>query len=214
MNIIYSSYLYICIRSCKDSLYANFFPLCGNEQFNTHTPSFRRPVFAGPGRGQIVDRKRRYMHDCIIIIYILYCYRYSRMECECLSSSVFCSLNPFRVHPFYIETRSRCVTSTLADVLKTPRWAARNILYSTRKIDTEAKEKKKGFLCTYIVTDGLLFGSLYPYYFPQVIISYCACVCSAAATSTTKTKCRYGILFFDPRGCLQRKGVCDIRIYV
>jgi len=133
----------------------------------------RRPVFVGLGHGKIGNRKRRNTYTRIIIICLLYCYRSSRVECECLFSSAFCSLNPFRVHPFWPENRSRCVIPTLADVLKTPhRRVANNILYSTRKIDIKAKQNKRVFkhIYIYIVTGEPLFGSLYPYYFPQVII--------------------------------------------
>lgn len=137
----------------------------------------------------------------------------------CLSSSAFCSLNPFRVHPFRVENQSRCVSPRHLQMssrhLVGPQTTS-YIQYPQNRY-REAKEKKKGFLCIcilYIVTGGPLFGSLYPYYFPRVII-YIVHVC---VRRRRRRRLRRSIgteyCFFDPRGCLQRKGVCDIRIYM
>lgn len=119
----------------------------------------------------------------------------------CLSSSAFCSLNPFRVHPFRVENQSRCVSPRHLQMssrhLVGPQTTS-YIQYPQNRY-REAKEKKKRvFMYMYIIySDGwTAFRVVVPVLFSTGHYIYCTCVCSATATTTTTTKYRYGILFF------------------
>lgn len=110
---------------------------------------------------------------------------------------VLYSPNPLRVHPFSVRREIRAdVSPSTCRCLEDTSARVNKILAC--KIDILVKEKK-GFLNYMYIY--IYFGSLYPYYFPRVIIVY---VCMYTTSS------RYGMLFFDLRGCLRRKGVCDI----
>lgn len=177
----------------------------------------RRPVFVGLGHGQIVDRKRRYtyIHAYYNNIYIILLSQFAGGVRVPFQQCVLFA-KPFSRAPVLARKPEqmchpdtcRCLEDT-----KTPRHrVANNILYSTVKIDIEAKQNKRVFKHIHVYSDrvNLFSGRCTRIIFHRSL--YCECVCQATTTTTTTTKCRYGILFFDPRGCLQRKGVCDIRI--